>query len=71
MFERGWRGIAIYFHISTHSISMQIFSRQINYTHPKWKLYIVGFTMHENKHMYLKIQSFLGMLNFVTWGVSL
>ena len=47
-------------------------------THPKWKLYtfIMGFTMHEKKtpvpsNVGIGIQSLLGMLNFISWGIGL
>ena len=50
----------------------------IEYTHPKWKLYtfIMGFTMHAKEtlvppNVEIKMQSFVGMLNFIKWGVSL
>ena len=49
------------------------------YTHPKWKLYtvIMGFTKHEIKQTPVppnagnKMQSFVGMLNCISWGVGL
>jgi len=47
-------------------------------THPKWKLYTstMGFTMHEKQtpippNAGSGIQSFVGVLNFISWRVSL